>query len=83
MDSGQPGRGGTRPGRENVFRFFVDRAEIFDDLRAEPEGIWGQGDKVLVFVRTTGRGKGSGAEFDIRIGHVGTLRDGLVVRGEG
>jgi len=40
-------------------------------------------DKVLAFVRITGVGRASGAEFDIRIAHLWTLRDGLIVRGEG
>jgi ketosteroid isomerase-like protein len=38
---------------------------------------------VLVFVRVTGRGEASGASFDIHVGHVWTVRDGVVVRGEG
>ena len=37
-------------------------------------------DKVLAFVRVTGVGRARGAEFDIRIAHLWTLRDGLVVR---
>ena len=76
------GEGPVR-GRENVIRFFTDRAEMFDEFRTEPERFWETGDKILVFVRVTGRGGASGAEFDIRIGHLWTLRDGVVVRGEG
>jgi ketosteroid isomerase-like protein len=55
-------------GREKVIRFFLDQDEIFDDLRP---------------ARALGRGRGSGAEVEIRIGHLWTLRDGLLVRGEG
>lgn len=70
-------------GRDNVIRFFAERAAMLDELRAETERCWGNDDRVLVFVRVTGRGHASGAEFEIRIGHLWTLRDGVVVRGEG
>jgi uncharacterized protein len=70
-------------GRENVIRFFVDRAEVFGQLEVEAERFWDKDDQVLVFVRVTGRGQASGAEFEIRIGHLWTVRDGLVVRGQG
>ena len=70
-------------GRANVIRFFTDRAEVFGQLDAEAERFWDKDDKVLVFVRVTGRGQASGAEFEIRIGHLWTVRDGLMVRGEG
>jgi uncharacterized protein len=76
------GEGPVR-GRENVIRFFSDRAEMFEDLQTEIERVWGTGDQVLVFVRVTGSGTGSGAGFDIRIAHLWTLADGLVIRGEG
>ncbi len=76
------GEGPVR-GRDNVVRFFMDRAEIFDELHSEPEAFREQEDKVLVFVRTTGRGHGSGATFEIRLGHLWTVHDGVVVRGEG
>ena len=56
---------------------------MFGQLDAEAERFWDKDDKVLVFVRVTGRGQASGAEFEIRIGHLWTVRDGLVVRGRG
>ncbi|MGH7485424.1 MAG: nuclear transport factor 2 family protein [bacterium] len=70
-------------GRGSIIRFFLEQAEVFEEFRLEPERFWDTDDKVLVFVRTTGSGAASGAGFDIRIGHLWTLRDGLVVRGEG
>jgi ketosteroid isomerase-like protein len=69
-------------GRDDIIRFFTDQATMFDGLRAEPERFWETGDRVLVFVRFTGRGQASGAGFDIRIAHLWTVRNGLVVRGE-
>jgi ketosteroid isomerase-like protein len=74
---------GAIRGRDNIVRFFMDRAEMFEELRVEVERCWEKDDRVLAFVRVAGRGQASGAEFDIRIGHVWTLRDGLLVRGEG
>ncbi len=76
------GEGPVR-GRDRVIRYFSDRAEMFDGLRTETERSWETGDQVLAFIRVTGLGTGSGAGFDIRIAHLWTLSDGLIVRGEG
>ena len=71
-------------GRENVLRFFTEQIDMLADLRVEPERFWETGNKVLVFVHTTGRGRASGAPFDIRIANLWTLDEGgVVVRGEG
>jgi ketosteroid isomerase-like protein len=74
---------GAIRGRANVGRFFMDRAEMFERLHVEVERCWEKDDRVLVFLRVAGRGQASGAEFEIRIGHLWTVRDGLLVRGEG
>ena len=74
---------GPFQGRESALRFFMDRAEMLDGYRVEVERTWEKDDQVLAYVRVTGSGKGSGAPFDIRIGHLWTVRDGVVVRGEG
>jgi ketosteroid isomerase-like protein len=76
------GEGPVR-GREKVIRFFTERAEMFDELRTEPERFWEKDDRVVVFLRVTGRGGASGAGFEIRVGHLWTVRQGVVVRGEG
>ena len=78
-------RVGTGPvrGRERVVRFFEDRAEMFERVVEEIERLFETDDRVLVFLRVEGRGESSGAEFEIRIAHLWTLRDGLLVRGEG
>jgi ketosteroid isomerase-like protein len=70
-------------GRDEVLEFFADRAEMFDQMRVEQEGIRENEGKVVALIRVLGRGHASGAEFDIRIGHVWTIRDGVIVRGEG
>jgi ketosteroid isomerase-like protein len=70
-------------GRENVIRFFTDRAEMFEEIRTEIERITANGDQVLVFLRLSGHGRSSGAGFDVRIAHLWTLSEGLITRGEG
>ena len=76
---------GERPirGLENVIRFFDDQWEMLSDLRVEPERFWETEDRVLVFVHVTGRGRASKAPFDIRIAHLWTFENGVVVRGQG
>lgn len=66
-----------------MIQFFADRAEMFGGLQTDLERLWDVGDRVLAFIRVTGTGETSGAGFDIRVAHVWTVRDGLVVRGEG
>ena len=42
----------------------------------QPEELIDAGDKVLAFVRTSGRGKGSGAQVEAYVWNVWTFRDG-------
>jgi ketosteroid isomerase-like protein len=74
---------GPISGRETIVGYFKDMADSFEELVAEIERTWAKDDKVLAFVHVVGRGIRSGAEVDIRIAHLLTLRDGLVVRCEG
>jgi ketosteroid isomerase-like protein len=76
------GEGPVR-GRDSIIQFFTDRAAAFDEISTDVEQLWESGDRVLVFVRVRGLGEASGAAFDIRIAHLWTVRDGVVVRGEG
>jgi ketosteroid isomerase-like protein len=70
-------------GREAIFGFFMDQAEMFEGLRVEVERLTEAGDKVLALIRVTGQGQASGAAVDISIGHVWTIRDAVAIRGEG
>lgn len=76
------GEGPVR-GREEVIRFFADRAEMFGEISTEIERLWDSGDRVLAFIRVTGHGEASGAGFDIRVAHLWTFQEGVVVRGQG
>lgn len=74
---------GPVQGRDNVLRFFRDRAEMFEDVRTEAEQLRETPGGVLAFIRVTGMGSKSGAGFDIRIAHLWTVAEGVVVRGTG
>jgi ketosteroid isomerase-like protein len=52
----------------------------WDALRTEPEEFVDAGDHVVVSVRYSGRGKGSGIAFDDRLFDVYTVRGGKCVR---
>jgi ketosteroid isomerase-like protein len=49
-------------------------------LTIEAEEFIQSGDRILVLVRWSGRGKGSGAEIEASGAHLWTFRDGLAVR---
>jgi len=68
-------------GRDDIVRFFLDMGSVFERLETEVERTWDLGDEVLCFIRIVGRSGAAGAEVDIRIAHLWTVRDGLVVRG--
>ena len=69
-------------GYEGMAGYAAKVAEALDDYRMEPERfIDAGGDRVLVFSREGGRGKGSGAEVQTHLtAHLWTLRDGKAVR---
>ena len=68
-------------GPEGFLRFHAKMAEIWDDLRWEPEEYIPAGeDVVVVFIRFHGVGKSSGIPVTQAIGHVCTMRDGKLVR---
>jgi ketosteroid isomerase-like protein len=74
---------GAVQGRDNVLAWFRDRAEMFEDMRTEVEQLRETTGGVLAFIRVTGMGSRSGAGFDIRIAHLWTIAEGVVVRGAG
>jgi ketosteroid isomerase-like protein len=54
--------------------------DVWDDFRFVPEQLIDAGNQVVVVVKLSGKGKGSGAPVDQRDTHVITLRDGKCVR---
>ena len=69
-------------GYEGMGRYAAKVAEVLDDYRMVPERFIDAGDdRVLVFSRERGRGKGSGAEVQTHLtAHLWTLEDGKAVR---
>ena len=65
---------------EALTAFFNEARETWGDLPAwEPEELIDAGDKVFAFIRTSARGKASGAEVEARVANVWTFRDGKPV----
>jgi ketosteroid isomerase-like protein len=48
--------------------------DMFEDIRWEPKEFIGAGERMVVVVRQTGRGRGSGAPIDQPVVHVWTQR---------
>ena len=74
---------GTYQGREAVRKLLESWLEAFDHVRWEPDDFFDAGDQVVAFVRQTSRGKQSGAEIAVHVGHIWTLREGKAVRWQG
>lgn len=71
---------GTYRGREEIERLINAQLEVFDEFEIEPEKYFERGEDVVVFVRQRARGGASGAQVEIRIGHLWTIRGGRAVR---
>jgi len=71
----------VRRGTESVHRYLAGWGETFDELRAERLETTASGEKVFVWIRLTGKGRGS--EFPIKMeqGIVYTFRDGKIASG--
>ena len=68
--------GGTYRGREEVERAINAQLDVFDQFQIVPEEFFEGGEKVVVFVRQRARGGASGAEVEIRVGHLWTIQSG-------
>jgi uncharacterized protein len=77
-DPDRPG-GGTYRGREGVLRNLEEWLEGWEEFRLEPEEFLEAGDQVVVLVRQSGRGKGSGVEIEAPLAQAFRVREGKVV----
>ena len=68
-------------GRQGVRDYFATLGEVFDDMRIEIEEITDAGEnQLVVVVRVTGRGKGSGVNVEQRNGQVWRFADRRIAR---
>ena len=72
----------THRGRQEVADYLRDWLSMMPDLRIEIEDLEELGDRVLLVMRMTGTGAGSGAVTEVRIAVMTTFRDGKPVRNE-
>jgi ketosteroid isomerase-like protein len=71
---------GALRGHQAVRGFLEGYIESFESFRMEPEEFIDAGDRVLVFLRMLGRGRGSGIDVEVRPAHVWTVQGGKAVR---
>jgi ketosteroid isomerase-like protein len=67
-------------GPEGVARGVRELLDVFEHVRAEPEEFFVAGSEVVVFVRLSGRAKGSGVPVEDHLAHVFRFRGGQVDR---
>jgi uncharacterized protein len=70
---------GTHRGRDSIRAILTDQREAFDVWTIEIERVVDQGDQVVAVIKSHLRPKGTEAEFEMRNGHIWTLRDGVVI----
>jgi ketosteroid isomerase-like protein len=69
---------GGRPiqGHDAIREYMASLQEDWIGFRHEPEEFFDAGDKVVAFLHTYARGRGSGADVEVPVAHVLTFRDG-------
>jgi ketosteroid isomerase-like protein len=73
----------TYRGHSGLRRWYEEANEDWDELRIEPHEFREVGDRLVVFLRAVGRGRGSHVEVAAEIVHVAEFRDGKFTRLEG
>jgi uncharacterized protein len=72
----------TYRGVEGFIAFLSHMAEAWGEFRWVPERYFDAGDEVVVFIRLTAEGKGSGVAVNQSMAHLCTMRSGKLVRHE-
>jgi ketosteroid isomerase-like protein len=69
---------GTQPiqGHDEVRAYMVSLGEDWQSFRHEPEEFFDAGDKVVAFLQTYARGRGSGVDVEVAVAHVLSFEDG-------
>jgi ketosteroid isomerase-like protein len=71
---------GTFHGHDAVRGFLDSYLEVFEFFRIEPKRISEQGDEVVAHVHIAARGRGSGADVQLRPAHVWTFQGERAIR---
>jgi uncharacterized protein len=64
-------------GFDGMVSSLSDTGQAFESFRLDPIQFFEHGDKVVVSILMTGRGRTSGVPVEERIAHLWTIRDGL------
>ena len=70
---------GTHRGRETIQAILEDQREAFDAWIIEVEEVFDNGEQVVALIKSRLRPRGTDAEFEMRNGHIWTIRDGIAV----
>ena len=69
-------------GPEGFAQFLARLSEAWEEFRWEPTDYRDAGDQVVVYIRMTARGRGSGIEVERDMTHVCDIRNGRLIRHE-
>jgi ketosteroid isomerase-like protein len=72
--------GEVRRGAEGAIQFFREWVEAWEEFHVDWELHRAGRDRVLAVVAMQGRGRGSGAPVDVRVGQLWTFRQGRAVQ---
>jgi ketosteroid isomerase-like protein len=67
-------------GTEGWRQFAATWREAWDDITVRVERIEDLDDRIVALLTFDGRGRGSGIEVSLRVGHVATVREGRISR---
>ena len=67
-------------GREGWRRFAATWREAWEGITVKVERIEDLDDRIVALLTFDGRGRGSGVEVSLRVGHVATVREGRVAK---
>jgi ketosteroid isomerase-like protein len=71
---------GSYEGRETIRSFLENFLDSWDEFEQDIEEVHGDEDCVLLFIRLTASGKGSGIDVQSRYAHLWLMREGRGVR---
>jgi ketosteroid isomerase-like protein len=72
----------TYRGHEGVRSYLQSFQDVMDEIRFQPERFWEAGEKVVVAVRVSAKGKGTGIRVEQQLTQVWTVRDGRAMRAD-